>query len=199
MMNKRINNQFEIILCLIEEDFLHVRELERRTKINIKTLTRELKILTDLYILDYKSVGKNKHYFLKDTLESFNFEVMSEIYKSSKFLKKHKLLSVIMQDLHKQSDFAVFGSYANGSESKNSDIDIVMFSKETNNIRNILGLINKKVHLKKSTFVEFEKLVKEKQPLSLEILRNHVLFGKYKEFVVLRRWAKSSGVLKNMQ
>ena len=164
-MNKFNNNKLEITLCLSEEDFLHVREIERRTGLDIKTVSRELKALTEMNVLDYKKIGKNKHFFLKDTLESFNMEVMSELHKTNKLIQRNELLSVQLQELHDEADFLIFGSYANNTQTKNSDIDLAIFSRETKKTRNILSLINKKVHIQRSTYKEFVKLVKKKQPL----------------------------------
>jgi predicted nucleotidyltransferase len=191
------NNQFRIIEAFLKNigKQLYMREIARISELDIKIVSRELKTLLDNNVMDYETRGKIKLYHWKDTFETEALIIATEAYITNKFLEKHDELYVPIRELNKITDFAIFGSYAKGEETKNSDIDIVIFSKRNTKIEQILSRIPKDIHKQYATFKEFSVLYEKNSVLTREILRNHVLFGKHKEIAqITSRWKESDGV-----
>lgn len=193
MMKLFNNNQFRIMEAFLKNigKQLYMREIARISGLDIKIVSRELKILLDNNIVDYEERGKIKLYHLKNTFETEALIIATEAYKSQKFLEKHDAIFTMITELNKITDFAIFGSYAKGEETKNSDVDIVIFSKKNTKIEQITSKIPKDIHKQYATFKEFSKLYEKNSVLAEEILRNHVLFGKHKEIAqIILKWKK---------
>ncbi len=184
----KINNNLLIIGKIFVNNLnstLFVREIERLSKIDIKTLHKELKYLVDKNILDFKDVGKIKVYSLKNTFEAKIFLELVENYKTLEFIQTNKQLKLKLYELDNLVDFIVFGSYANYTNTKVSDLDIVIFSKEDKKIMDKFKEFGIKIHPHFIEFQEFVKLSRENYLLALEIIKNHISFGKTKKIVNL--------------
>jgi predicted nucleotidyltransferase len=191
MMKNINNNKLLIGLAFLNNlrDMLHLRELERQTKLDIKTIHIETKQLLDMNILNFKPKGNMKLFFLKNTFETFNFIIIVETYKALKFINLHKKLKLMFNELSKLSDFLVFGSYASNTQTKDSDIDLVIFSNKNPKIKKTLNNYDNNIHTQFILFNEFKKKLKSKDPLAIEIFNNHVLFGKHKNFAeIIQKW-----------
>lgn len=172
---------------------LYMREIARMSGLDIKIVSRELKVLLDNNVMDYEIRGKIKLYHWKNTFETEALIIATEAYRSQKFLEKHEILELM--DLNKITDFIIFGSYAKNLENKHSDIDIVIFSKKTDKIEKLLDDISKKIHKQYISFGEFTALYRKDTVLAREILRSHVLFGKHKEITqIILKWKELDGV-----
>ena len=73
----------EIVDLLLKGE-LHPRGIAGRLDTNHMTVIRTLNRLADENVVDFRTVGKNKIYFLKRTLEGRNSVMMTEYYKLSK-------------------------------------------------------------------------------------------------------------------
>lgn len=172
---------------------LYMREIARISGLDIKIVSRELKVLLDNNVMDYEIRGKIKLYHWKNTFEAETLLIATEAYRSQRFLEKHHYRQLL--DLNKITDFIIFGSYAKNLETPHSDIDIVIFSKKNANIDRLLNDIPKNIHKQYISFGEFLTLYGKDKVLAREILRSHVLFGKHKEITqVILRWKKLDGV-----
>lgn len=193
MMKLFNNNQFRIIEAFLKniDKELYMREIARISELDIKIVSRELKTLLDNNVMDYEVRGKIKLYHIKNTFESESIIIATEVYRAQKFLEKHDELYYTIRELNKIADFVIFGSYAKEEETKNSDIDIAIFSKKDKKIEQILSEAPKDFHKQYATFKEFSKLYEKNSVLAGEILRNHVLFGKHKEIAqIILKWKK---------
>lgn len=171
----------KIVQILLKEN-LHTREIARRTNIDIKIIHRELKNMLQQNILDYKKIANLKVYFLKENLETRFLKIQAKIQSASDFLKKYPALKPSFSKLYNRVDFLIFGSYAKRKEIKGSDLDLIIFSKEEKEIRKILEEIPIKTQHIFIEYEEYEEMKKNKHELTIEIEKNHLLFGKYKEF-----------------
>jgi predicted nucleotidyltransferase len=153
--------------------------LARKTKIPQQTASRILKELTKSNMINYEIEGKNKNYYLdirkKDTKIILD---IIENQKSLEFQYKNKAIAIIINELLDYSDtIIIFGSYASGKIHEKSDLDVVIFNG--NKIK-LIKVINKqtiKISEHYTNYEEFEELLKKRNPLTIEILKNHVLFG----------------------
>lgn len=188
MMNIFNSNQLQIGEQFTSRKYLYLREIERLTGLDIKIVHRELKILLDFNIVDFELIGKTKIFNLKNNIEATSFLIATESNKSFHFILVHKNLAISLSELDRVCDFAIFGSYAKKTDTKESDIDIIIFKKSPK-ISKIVSSFPVKMHVQYATFESFSALLHENNALAKEILRSHILFGKHKEFSELvLRW-----------
>jgi len=72
-------------------------------------------------------MGKNKVYSLKKTIEGRNAAMIAEIYKQSLFVSRYPILRGIFQATQEMQEIPLallYGSYAKGLQTKESDIDL---------------------------------------------------------------------------
>jgi len=81
----------------------------------------------------------------------------------------------------------LFGSYTKKTYNDESDIDIAyigkIIEKELSKIKQIGELYGKKINVKKVSLKNFEKALKEKDPLVIEIIKNHILLQNPEQFI----------------
>ena len=122
---------YEIVLNLLKAEN-HLRKIAKDLKINHMTIKRALDALVKENVLDVKEQGRNNIFTIKKTLEAQSIVLMAEAYKLMRLLKRHPELKQSISELKKlPTDLIVmFGSYAKGSETKDSDIDIFIETKD---------------------------------------------------------------------
>ena len=172
------NYKLEIIGLLMKCEN-HSREIARILEINHMTINRKIEELLKENVVDFKIMGKNKVFFLKQTIEARMYLLFSEQYKLIKILKKYPELRKIVgkiQQTKKISLAILFGSYAKGIANRNSDIDIYIKTKNKK-IKKDLEIINSKLSIKIG-------ILHEKNLLTKEIKKNGIIikgFEKYYE------------------
>lgn len=159
----------EEIFILLQKSKMHQRELERVLGINQTNIRRALIKMEKENLVDKKSIGKSKIYFIKDTLEARIFAMISENYKLMKIIDKPEIKKIVSELLkNKKIKMAVlFGSYAKNLAHKRSDIDIYI---ETNDqkIKKEVESINSRISVKIGKFDKNNFLIKE-------IIDNHII------------------------
>jgi predicted nucleotidyltransferase len=145
----------------------HIRGLSSLLGINHMTISRKMTDLEKENILDYAREGKNKVYFIKKSLEAKERLMMMEHFKLLTILKKNPRLRKIVDEI-KKSDISLailFGSYANETNRKESDIDLYIDTKKH---QEKLLLLDSKLGIKYGKFDKNSLLVQE-------ITKNHVI------------------------
>ena len=158
------------IINLLLRDKDHVRGIARQLNTNPMAITRIMKTLRAENVVDYREEGKNKTYFLKDTLEAKSYVFSTESFKLTRMLAKYPRLRGIIENLQKDKRVqlvVLFGSYAKGIAKEDSDIDIFI---ETNDLalKKELALIDTKLSIKIG-------MLDNSNLLSKEIVKNHVI------------------------
>ena len=104
---------------------------------------------------------------------------VAENQKALRFQLESKEISVIINDiLNYCESLIVFGSYASGKFSRTSDLDIVVMGKcDKKNIKKVKQKQVVEVNEHYATYREFAKILDSRNPLSLEIMKKHILFG----------------------
>ncbi len=148
----------------------HIRGLAKELNINQMTISRRIKELEDKNILDFKQEGKNKVYFIKETIESGeaikimeHLRLMDVVFRNGRFRRIVKQI----KEIKKIKLAVLFGSYAREMEHKSSDIDVYVESKD-NFLKKELELIDSKLSIKIGNF-------DKKSPLIREIIKNHII------------------------
>lgn len=170
---------------------LHAREMAKRLNTSHVTLLPHLAALEKDRILESRRVGKNKMYSLNMTnIAAREHIVLAEKIKTLEFLEKVFLIKKTHSDITKmnlQGCFIIFGSYAKGYFTKESDIDLFYIGeitkKQIEEIEHLGQIYNKKISIKKSAMPNFEKGLRAKDPLIREIVQDHYVLQNAEMFV----------------
>ncbi|MBU0457153.1 MAG: nucleotidyltransferase domain-containing protein [Nanoarchaeota archaeon] len=193
MVEKTTNNKIKII-DLFRSNYLaqfHVREMAKLTKKSHVTLLPHLKDLEKDKILTPKTIGKNKIYSLNfDNIITKNYLTLSETVATTIFLEQIFLIKKITTEIFNFSfsgTIILFGSYAKKTFKEDSDIDLFYLGqitdKEIQNIKKISKIYGKTINVKKSTLKNFELGLRKKDPLIIEIIKNHVILQNPEQFI----------------
>lgn len=161
--------KLEIVNMLLQSNN-YVRGLAKKLGTNHMIISRKMKELFEMNIVDYKQEGKNKVYFIKKNPEAKAFIFMTENYKLSQILKKYFSLRKIIEKIqnNKKIKLAVlFGSYAKNIAKKNSDIDIYIETMDRK-LKRDLEILDSKLNIKIGRHDRKSLLIKE-------IEKNHVI------------------------
>jgi len=157
----------------------HIREISRKLKVNHMSIKRIMDKLFERNILDFRTDGKNKIFFLKENLGTRNLRIIYEVYKKIEIVRKYPLLRTIFEKIEKNKNIKMallFGSYAKERSHSKSDIDIYLETKSLK-LKKEIEMINSKISVKIGKFNKENLLIKE-------IIDNHVIikgFEKYYE------------------
>jgi predicted nucleotidyltransferase len=193
MVEKTTNVKLEIV-NLFRSDYLaqfHVREMAKLTKKSHVTLLPHLKALEKDKILIPKTIGKNKQYSLNfENIITKNYLTLSETVETTTFLEEIFLIKKITKEifnLNLSGTIILFGSYAKKTFKDDSDIDLFYLGqitdKEIQNIKSIGKIYGKTINVKKSTLKNFESGLRKKDPLIIEIIKNHIIVQSPEQFV----------------
>jgi predicted nucleotidyltransferase len=166
------------MLLLHPEESLHGREIARRTGLPAGTLTRELKRLAEAGLLNCERRGNQLLY--SANRQSPIFEELAGILR-----KTSGLADVVAEALEPLTDHIevalIFGSVARGSETRGSDVDVLIIGPVDYGIvvdalypaqERLAREINPKVF----TAREWSGKLKEKNPFVLEVLSGKRIF-----------------------
>ncbi len=105
-------------------------------------------------------------------------------------LKRTLLIRKVNEELFRMNSegiIVLFGSYAKGNYTKDSDIDLFYVGKIEDagvlEIRDIGKVYGKTINVKMLSLHLFENAVRRKDPLVREVIKNHVLLQNPHQFV----------------
>lgn len=174
-MDGKMETENKIISLFInEKDPKTIREISKKIKSDYKITHIAAKRLLYKTILLGKEIGKSMLCELNPAY--YGVEIYEAENKRKEELLKNKNISLMYKEVIKSTGsaffiFLVFGSYAKGKQTANSDIDLMIIS-------------NKK---------EIEDKIQE--ALSLMPIKTHALFFTEEEFIRMKD-SKSSNVIK---
>jgi predicted nucleotidyltransferase len=172
-MEQKLYNH-EIVLNLLKGEN-HLRQTAKELKINHMTIKRHLDFMIRENVLDVKKEGKNNIFSIKNSIEAHNAVLAAEIYRLNRLIKKHTELKREILELKKfPAIVMIFGSYAKETESKDSDIDIFIETKDKG-IKNHASKLNERFSIKIGKYDKNDLLIKE-------IEKNHVIIRGFEEF-----------------
>ncbi len=167
---------------------LTASDISRSTKISQQTASRVLNKLAEFNLVRYNVAGKNKEFYLE--LDNPNSELLlgiAEHKRTLDFILNCKKQGIIINKILRFCEgIILFGSYASGRYKKNSDLDLVVLGKSSKKeIDALRELSPMDINIYYFGFEEFKSLSKKKEPLFLEICKNHILFGDFFKVVKL--------------
>lgn len=158
---------------------LHLRQIARYVNVDVKAVQMQLKKLEGLNIVQSNVKGKNKEYSINlDNPLAKYYLILSEIRKSIMLLGDNFTLKKIVKSaIHTDiGSFVFFGSYAKGNPTKESDIDIMLIGyKDPKKAIDSAKSVSSRVSIKVMSNRAFSDGLFKKDPLVVEVLRNHVI------------------------
>ena len=184
MMEKYNINQTTLkILGLYSNDYsksLHLREIARETRVDVKAVQLQLKRLEHANILSSIMKGRNKEYRLNinNSIAKY-YMIMAETFASVSYLRRNFLVKKIIDEIGNKIDgtIVLFGSFVKGQATKESDVDLfVIAEKKPNRLfaAEAGDLVGRTVSIKSASRKQFVKGLEEKDPLINEIISNHI-------------------------
>tara|TARA_Y100000310_G_C20612642_1_gene778849 strand:- start:496 stop:1074 length:579 start_codon:yes stop_codon:yes gene_type:complete len=187
MYTKRYNNE-RGILALYLGDYtkeFYLREISKLTKIPLKTTQNLIAKLEKNKILKSNVRGKNKYFKLN--LENINTKLHlleAEMQRTKIFIEKYPLIKTFLKELKTDSLIIVFGSFAKFTADKDSDLDLLIISKQ----KLPLHLLSYKVHKVELSESSFKKAIEKQETLIKEIEDNHIILNNH-SFYVNQMWS----------
>ncbi|MFH1848586.1 MAG: nucleotidyltransferase domain-containing protein [archaeon] len=181
------------VLSLFTNDFgreYYVREVGKLLKISPRTAQLILEELEDKGVVESKAKGKIKAYKIRLSEFTKRYLVFVEQYKAISFLEDNLMPKEVIEKIapHIKGIGIIFGSYAKGTQNKESDLDIFVagdYAKEE--IEKVSRNLGMDISMKCYPIKIFKRNIKT-DVLVREILKNHIVFANAEQFiqVVLR-------------
>ncbi len=115
---------------------------------------------------------------------------LNEVNKKQKFLNKNKELKLITDEIlskikNKVISSAIFGSYAKNTQTKESDIDLLILTKKWFDTTELVKNIHAKYGKEISLIVITEKQLKNQKnkPIIKEIFKYHIILIGFENFI----------------
>lgn len=145
MEEYNINHTTLKILGLYRTDYgrsLHLREISRQTKVDVKAVQLQLKRLEKINVVSSVLKGRNKEYSLNlgNSITKY-YMVMAETFASIIYLRRNFLIKKTVSEIGNliEGTMVLFGSFARGQVTKESDIDIFVVSGKKNSREHSAG------------------------------------------------------------
>ena len=192
MMEKYNINQTTLgILGLYRNDYkksLHLREISRRTEIDVKSIQLQARRLERANILSSVLKGKNRDYQLNlGNLTARYYMVMAEAFASITLLQKNFPIKKIVGEIEDLVDGVVllFGSYAKGTAVKESDVDLFIIADKKPKwsvVHEVGNLIDREVTMNSASREQFMKGLENNDPLVREAVSEHFVLKGVDDF-----------------
>jgi len=166
----------EIVALLMQND-LHARGLAGKLDTNHMTVARILRSIMEENVVDYRAEGKNKVYFLKNSIEGKNAAMIAEIYKQSRIISRYPVLRGVFASVAVLPGVRLallFGSYAKGLATTTSDIDIYIETLDAD--------VKKQLEQRHSSLSVKIGIFDPSSPLIREIIKDHVIIRGVEEY-----------------
>ena len=184
MMKKYNINQTTLkILGLYRNDYrisLHLRHIARETNVDVKAVQLQLKRLEHANLLSSVLKGRNKEYFLNlNNLNVKYYLTMAEAFFTVNYLDENFQIKKVISEIRGKVDGIVllFGSFAKGYATKESDIDIFVITGkrfDKSIIDEVSMIIGRKISVKSSGKKQFLDGLKNADPLISEVALGHI-------------------------
>ena len=185
MLEKYNINQTTLkILGLYASDYkmsLHLREIARETKVDVKAVQLQLKKLEKINILSGTLKGRNKEYCLNlgNSITKY-YMILAEAFASIIYLGKYFEIKKLVAEMgNRIGDVLIlFGSFAKGEMTEESDVDLFVIAEKNidmNAVREAGSLIDREISVKSANKKQFLKGLMDGDPLIMEVVSSHVL------------------------
>ena len=179
-MYQKRNNYLDI-LALFLGDYnkqFYLREISKLAKIPLKTTQNLLSQLQKDKILKSIISGKNKYFRLNlNDIRAKLYIFQAEIYRTLIFVEKYPIFKIFLKEIKTNAPIIIFGSFAKFKAEKNSDLDLLILSKEKQNLP--FYLLPYKIHEIKLSEADFIKSFEKQETLIKEVQENHIILNNH--------------------
>lgn len=178
-MMEHLSQKLDILRCYHSDynRLLNGREISRLINRSPQTTLRNLRELSKKNVLSCKRLVGRVDYGIKNSVFGKQMLVLMENYRSSEVLKGE--LGVFVKEVLPLCDsFIIFGSFADGSFSKDSDIDIICIN---GNIDSVVKRFPREVNVENITWAGLKRSVSK--PLFEEIRKKHLYYGNVSKII----------------
>jgi len=159
-----------ILFVMNPEREMYVREIARNAEENINAIRRELANLEEIGLLKSERRGNLRYYTVNKKMPIYN-ELASIILKTEGIAKE---LKDSLTETGVETAF-IYGSFASGEATVESDIDIFIIGEINENkliikIKEVEKRLSREINYVLFTAKEFEKRVKSRDPFVLNVL-----------------------------
>jgi predicted nucleotidyltransferase len=194
MLEKYNINQTTLkILAVYRSDYRrssHLREIAKETAVDVSPIHYQLERLEKMRVLFSALKGRNKEYSLNlGNLSVKYYMTLAETYTTVTYLEWNFLIKKITGELEAQIDGVIilFGSFAKGRATKNSDVDLFIVSEDESSlsgraVREVQDLVGRKINVKSMNKAGFIKGFSNGDPLIREVVSDHVILKGIDEF-----------------
>lgn len=155
------------------------REIARLTNSSPQSTLSYLNKLFHKNILKIKKEGRNKIYSLNlKELNTQIFLAMVELKKSEEFLNIEELNIILERLLPLAETTIVFGSFAKKRHKNDSDLDLIMLNvKNKKMVLEFAETFPREINIEFVTWNQFKKSFLNNNYLSIEIKKDHLVYG----------------------
>ncbi len=182
-MYQNRNKEFDVI-SLYSGDYkskFYLRQISKLAKLPLKTCQNVLIILEKKRILKSKVEGKNKYFSLNlGNIQTKSILLQSEIYKTELFSEKYPQFKIFLKELNTNTLIIIFGSFAESTTDKDSDLDLMITSEKEELPFHLLPYKIHKVNLSEVSFI---KALKEQRTLIKEIEEKHIILNNHSFYI----------------
>ena len=161
---------------------LYLREISKLAKIPLKTTQTLLAHLEKDKILKSMVSGRNKYFKLNlDNIQTKFDLLQSELHRTAIFIEKYQLFKIFMKEIKTNAPIIVFGSFAKFKADKDSDLDLLVISKEKVKLPfHLLAYKAHEIYLDENSLI---KSLEKNEALAKEIQENHIILNNHSFFV----------------
>lgn len=167
------------------ENEYYIREMCRHLPISHGTAQTILVRLEEKRVLTSSQRGKIRLFRIKPGEIATQYFTITEIYKKIRFMENEPYISEILTKISAVSEGIVllFGSYANGTATEDSDIDIfIAGTSDKQAIKNLETLYHVEINVIVYPIPAFTSQ-EEFDPLITEVKKNHIIWKNAESFV----------------
>lgn len=186
--NLDINENSLMVLSVFSngyENEYYIREMCRHLPISHGTAQTILVRLEEKRVLTSSQRGKIRLFRIKPGEIATQYFTITEIYKKIRFMENEPYISEILTKISAVSEGIVllFGSYANGTATEDSDIDIfIAGTSDKQAIKNLETLYHVEINVIVYPIPAFTSQ-EEFDPLITEVKKNHIIWKNAESFV----------------
>ena len=153
---------------------IHISGLAKELNISKRTSENYLKLYRKMNILKYKNIANATIFYLN------NADILVKQLKKAyllMILKELEFIDKLLSENPNISNIVIYGSYANGEYSEESDIDFLIISQNKINLDLFEYLekkLNKKVEVVDFTIGKWRELARKKDRFYKSVLNNHI-------------------------
>ena len=180
-----MDNKLKILNYLAKQrKAFTMNELSKILNIPYATFHRTIHKLRDL--VQIQTIGSSKLLSLNNIPIMKSYLAISSEEEKLEFLKNQQIIKLIHEDLNTKEVVVLFGSYANNTQKKNSDIDILVLNsnaKKSISFNNTELLLNKEINPMFFTFKEFKLMLNSKEEnVGKQALKKHIILNNPEKF-----------------